>query len=68
MKEKIELQEELKLIHTSEDKLKCKIAQIRTIVDRESEEEHPDTPSQQTPKLSNLIPKGLKRMSFRKSK
>ena len=63
LKEKIELQEELKLIRTSEDKLKCKIAQIRTIIDKESEEE---TPFQQTHKLSNLIPKGLKRMSFRK--
>ena len=64
VKEKIGLQEELKALHRSEDKLKCKIAQIRTIVDKESEE---DTPSQQTHKLSNLLPKGLKRMPFRKS-
>ena len=64
VKEKIGLQEELKALHRSEDKLKCKIAQIRTIVDKESEE---DTPSQQTHKLSYLLPKGLKRMPFRKS-
>ena len=67
LKEKIDLQQELEAIRSSEGKLKCKIAHIRTIVDEESEEY---LTSQQTHKLSNLIeiPKGLKRMSFRKSK
>ena len=68
VKEKIELQQELQAIYTSEEKLKCKIAHIRTIVDEESEEH---STSQQTHKLSNVISKGLKRMSsmsFGKSK
>ena len=63
----MDLQQELEASRIREDKLKCKIADIRTFVDKVDKETEEYSTSQQTHKSSTLKPKESKRMSFWKS-